>query len=1190
MATTTEELKINITVNAEEAEQKLEALRSKITKIAALSEKGNFQHLGDLAKSIKTMAGSADKLSTVAQNLKDITDHASAFSKSLSGIKDSKDAFAGMSKSLKSAKAALEDAETVSSKGKGLFSNLGTMSIGDVAGSIVSDFKRIGTAGAKLAQLPFKMLFSPIQGLATRVSGLASGFGHLFHMIGRVAFMRALRGAIRMVTQAIKEGVTAVYDWASAVGNGFASTMNSITTSLTYFRNSIGAAISPILDAVAPVLDAVIDKCVAVINVFNQLIATLTGASTWRRAEKVATSFGGATNNAAKGANNANKAAKELKRTLLGFDEINRLDAPDKGSGSGGSGGGGGGGASGAGALTFTNQPISDAVENFADMLREAWDKGDFTEVGNTIGEKIGGALLNVPWETKIQPTVVKLATSFGTLLKGMFSYTGSGGKKMWDGIAYTAYNALNTAMLGYVTFFNTVNWNGIGQGIGAALKKVLTDGINWDLVAQSLSAFPNAVIDAIDGFCRQFKMSDFTNAGRNIGGAVADALINIKWDTLFSDGVKMAQGILRAINGALESFGERWGEIKTGIVNGIKKIPAARWEDIGYQIGRLLVNAAKFIANIVDTVVQALEEADWGSIIDGIGRGISENVDWSKAPAKVGGWIEDHLGTISIILGLVIGKTALKTTASLLRHMVMTSTVGGSGGLNLLQWAKGLTCVASLAFAVSKLKATVDKEGIDSDAFKQQLGSGIAGAIVGLAFFGLSGTGLGFLIGVTLNLNVKKVLSNVAEEVAKVKDDMMRKLPGWFKNLMGWDTDTKKSTPSELWGQATGISAPNSTTKIIESPLEKIKKTAGNIFTNVMESWSTLSLGGNVYAAEKPKVSSKPKAFTPKQLYDAPIGPVKPAATPKPTTPKPQVPKATPTLKKDTSFADPGFKTFDVGVNITKATDKLSEKQKTLGNGSLTLQNANDNIKNKNTFNWTAIYDYFKGKGVTGTTISNFIAEYINRTSKNNALNGTTISNFIAEFIKRQAKKGVNVFSGSTISNFVAEFIRRQAKKGVNVFGASTISGFIAQIVERVVKWKNPLDQFINFIAKITSKKDSNGHGATGGIYKNGRWQPVQRYASGGLIGTTGQMFIAREAGPELVGTIGGDTAIMNNDQIVSSVSAGVARAVAGVLGGQGDAPIEVIVKLDSEVLYRATKKGERKANGRYGTVVAIG
>ena len=46
--------------------------------------------------------------------------------------------------------------------------------------------------------------------------------------------------------------------------------------------------------------------------------------------------------------------------------------------------------------------------------------------------------------------------------------------------------------------------------------------------------------------------------------------------------------------------------------------------------------------------------------------------------------------------------------------------------------------------------------------------------------------------------------------------------------------------------------------------------------------------------------------------------------------------------------------------------------------------------------------------------------------------------------------------------------------------------------------------------------------------------------YAQGGFP-DVGQMFIAREAGPELVGTIGGRTAVANNDQIVEGISEGV-------------------------------------------------
>jgi hypothetical protein len=55
-----------------------------------------------------------------------------------------------------------------------------------------------------------------------------------------------------------------------------------------------------------------------------------------------------------------------------------------------------------------------------------------------------------------------------------------------------------------------------------------------------------------------------------------------------------------------------------------------------------------------------------------------------------------------------------------------------------------------------------------------------------------------------------------------------------------------------------------------------------------------------------------------------------------------------------------------------------------------------------------------------------------------------------------------------------------------------------------------------------------------------------VSMYASGGFP-TDGQLFMARESGPEMVGTIGGQTAVANNDQIVAGISSGVAAANEG-------------------------------------------
>ena len=76
--------------------------------------------------------------------------------------------------------------------------------------------------------------------------------------------------------------------------------------------------------------------------------------------------------------------------------------------------------------------------------------------------------------------------------------------------------------------------------------------------------------------------------------------------------------------------------------------------------------------------------------------------------------------------------------------------------------------------------------------------------------------------------------------------------------------------------------------------------------------------------------------------------------------------------------------------------------------------------------------------------------------------------------------------------------------------------------------------------------------------------------YATGGFP-NMGEMFIAREAGPELVGSIGRKTAVVNNDQIISGIENGVYRAmVAANSNGNsgGTQTIRIINEIDSDIV----------------------
>jgi hypothetical protein len=86
---------------------------------------------------------------------------------------------------------------------------------------------------------------------------------------------------------------------------------------------------------------------------------------------------------------------------------------------------------------------------------------------------------------------------------------------------------------------------------------------------------------------------------------------------------------------------------------------------------------------------------------------------------------------------------------------------------------------------------------------------------------------------------------------------------------------------------------------------------------------------------------------------------------------------------------------------------------------------------------------------------------------------------------------------------------------------------------------------------------------------------------AEGGIV-ADGQMFIAREAGPELVGSIGNRTAVVNNDQIVSAVSKGVYQAVVQAMGQSGNQTVEA--KVNDKVLFEVVVNRNRQETMRTG------
>ena len=204
-----------------------------------------------------------------------------------------------------------------------------------------------------------------------------------------------------------------------------------------------------------------------------------------------------------------------------------------------------------------------------------------------------------------------------------------------------------------------------------------------------------------------------------------------------------------------------------------------------------------------------------------------------------------------------------------------------------------------------------------------------------------------------------------------------------------------------------------------------------------------------------------------------------------------------------------------------------------------------------------------------------------------------TPVSNFFGKMWSGFLDKAKVAWSGvktvfGKVADFFGDIFGKAWKKVVSVFSvAGEIFVDIKDGILSSFKWiVNSLIRGINAVVSIPFKgintalkkiRDIEILGLTPfSNLKTISIPEIPQLASGGMV-RAGQMFIAREAGPELVGSINGRTAVANNDQIVAAVSQGVYQAVMAAMGGsQQSGSQNVNVYLDGKQIYASVKKAE--------------
>lgn len=185
-----------------------------------------------------------------------------------------------------------------------------------------------------------------------------------------------------------------------------------------------------------------------------------------------------------------------------------------------------------------------------------------------------------------------------------------------------------------------------------------------------------------------------------------------------------------------------------------------------------------------------------------------------------------------------------------------------------------------------------------------------------------------------------------------------------------------------------------------------------------------------------------------------------------------------------------------------------------------------------------------------------------------------------------KTALKGIgNIFVG--LGNMIISVF-----EGAMNFVISIMNALIRAVVSAVESLINGLGDKIEDLAEFLGFDIKLGVDWNPYQIEKVSFGRLKMFEAGGFP-RMGDMFVANEAGPELVGRIGNRTAVANTDQIVHAVSMGVAEAMSRTLSpalnkmvANGNQPI--VVYLDGDVVYTnqqkvAARKGYNFALGQY-------
>lgn len=413
-------------------------------------------------------------------------------------------------------------------------------------GEIVTAFggikAKVGAVVSKIGGAVKKVFGKAVDAVKTKVKDITSGFSKMGKAVTKILSRMIIWRSINAMIMGTTEGMNNMVQ-ASSKAN---AAMSQLQSGFTYVKNSIAAMLLPALQSILPVINKIIQAVAGLYNMLGALFAKFRGDSTFTKAVYVQQDY-------AKSLNKSNKAAKDLKGTLAGFDQINLIQQQKD------SGGTGGADTSGMFKETSVESMLPTDVSKWMDKLKAAIKAGDWKGVGTVIAQGLNTAVSQLNgWIDKLRPKILKTVQDIVEAVNGFIENFNF--RKLGNTLA----NGFNLAMKVVAKWLKGIKWSDLGKGIGDFINGFVED---WDAAATAdvIEAKIGSVLDFLTGIIE-------TTNWNEVSSKLQEMLENIDWESiaekawrLLIAALKAKQKIFYGINKGLGQSNEKMDILNDG-------------------------------------------------------------------------------------------------------------------------------------------------------------------------------------------------------------------------------------------------------------------------------------------------------------------------------------------------------------------------------------------------------------------------------------------------------------------------------------------------------------------------------------------------------------------------------------------------------------------------------------------------